>query len=110
MTIRYHRLARTDLREIVTRLKTQDYTGSLHRRFLVSFDRACEALLRFPQIGRIEPVQQAGLSTQHDLRRLPISRFPKSLIFYTVEDDALLIRRILHSARNPSLRLANPPE
>ena len=108
MIIRYQRLARADLRGIVNHLDTQDGTGALHRRFLSSFDKECETLLRFPQIGRKEPVQPLGRGTLDDLRRLPVSRFPKYLIFYTVKGDTVLIRRVLHTARNPSLRLTDP--
>ncbi len=50
----------------------------------------------------------ASRDAHYDLRRLPVGGFPKYLIFYTVRNDAVLIERILHTARNPILRLTDP--
>lgn len=35
-----------------------------------------------------------------DVRRTPINDFPRHLIFYRVSDDAVLILRVLHGARD----------
>ena len=36
----------------------------------------------------------------HGSRRVPISGFPKHLVFYSVEDNDVLILRVLHRARD----------
>jgi toxin ParE1/3/4 len=36
----------------------------------------------------------------HAIRRVPISGFPKHLVFYSVEDNDVLILRVLHGARD----------
>lgn len=36
----------------------------------------------------------------HGIRRVPISGFPKHLMFYSVEDHDVLIQRVLHGARD----------
>jgi toxin ParE1/3/4 len=34
------------------------------------------------------------------VRRMPIARFPKHLIFYRIEDSQVLILRVIHGARD----------
>ena len=65
-------------------------------------------LSEFPGIGRVELLEQPGRDANSELRRLPISRFPKYTIFYTLEGDAVYVHRVLQSARSPSLRLTDP--
>jgi len=36
----------------------------------------------------------------HGIRRVTISGFPKHLVFYRVEDNDVLILRVLHGARD----------
>lgn len=35
-----------------------------------------------------------------NIRRMPVSGFPKHLIFYHIEKDSLLILRVIHGARD----------
>ncbi len=43
-----------------------------------------------------------------EIRGFPVRRFPKYLIFYKVDEASILIQRILHTARDPNLRLTDP--
>jgi toxin ParE1/3/4 len=53
--------------------------------------------LKNPQSGapcRFSPTEL------HGIRRVPISGFPKHLVFYSVVDNDVLILRVLHGARD----------
>src|SRR5258708_2507834 len=54
-------------------------------------------VLRNPRSGamcRFAPTELRGI------RRIPISGFPKHLIFYSLEDNDVLILRVLHGSRD----------
>jgi len=54
-------------------------------------------ILRNPHSGA--PCRFA-LTELRGIRRVPVSGFPKHLIFYSVEDNEVLILRVLHGARD----------
>jgi toxin ParE1/3/4 len=54
-------------------------------------------ILKHPRSGapcRFSPTELRGI------RRVPISGFPKHLVFYSIKDNDVLILRVLHGARD----------
>ncbi len=43
-----------------------------------------------------------------EVRRFPLSGFPKYIIVYALTDTTPIITRILHGARDPKLRVLDP--
>jgi toxin ParE1/3/4 len=61
-------------------------------RLLLEVDLLAHSLSRFPEIGRQRPQLGAGV------RAFPVRRFPY-VVFYTIEADLVLLKRLLHGAR-----------
>jgi len=69
----------------------------LAERWSKAVTSAVLRILRNPRSGtpcRFGPTELRGI------RRTPISGFPKHLVFYSVEDNDVLILRVLHGARD----------
>jgi toxin ParE1/3/4 len=69
----------------------------LAERWSKAVTSAVLRILKSPQSGapcRFSPTEL------HAIRRVPISGFPKHLIFYSVEDNDVLVVRVLHGARD----------
>jgi toxin ParE1/3/4 len=69
----------------------------LAERWSKAVTSAVLRILKNPQSGapcRFSPTEL------HAIRRVPISGFPKHLIFYSVEDNDVLLVRVLHGARD----------
>ena len=81
---------------------------SAARRFLISFEQTCSTLATHPRIGRKEEPSSESPQAKTEIRRLLVRRFPKYIIFYKIDEASILIQRILHAARNPSIRLTDP--
>ena len=97
-------LAQADLRGIRAYLDAQSDPPALSERFLSSFEKTCLTISHYPQIGRSEALVSSSARAQVNLRRLPVDRFPRYLVLYTVQQDTIFITRVLHSARDPQLR------
>jgi toxin ParE1/3/4 len=54
-------------------------------------------ILRYPLSGSLCVFKSSDLRA---IRRIPVSVFPKHLIFYRIENDRLVILRIVHGARD----------
>jgi toxin ParE1/3/4 len=72
-------------------------TKKLGERWSKAVTSAVLRILKNPRSG--VPCQ-FGPAELHSIRRIPISGFPKHLIFYSVEDRTVLILRVLHGARD----------
>jgi len=69
----------------------------LAERWSKAVTSAVLRILRNPRVGapcRFSPTEL------HRIRRVPISGFPKHLVFYSIEDNDVLILRVLHGARD----------
>ena len=64
-------------------------------RFFDSFESAVEAIRRTPKIGVVRLFDGAV-----EIRMWPIRGFERSMIFYTVSADEIVILRVIHSARD----------
>lgn len=66
-------------------------------RFYANVNRACGYLGRWPEMGaRIRGAAQK----LRGIRVVPVPGFRRYLIVYRIEDDAIIVVRILHSARD----------
>jgi len=71
--------------------------SKLAKRWGTAVTSAVLRILRNRRSGapcRFSPTELRGI------RRMPISGFPKHLVFYSAEDDDVLILRVLHGARD----------
>jgi plasmid stabilization system protein ParE len=76
-------------------------------RYLRAFHETKELLCRQSDLGRIRKFRDRRLAK---LRSFRIEgSFEKHLIFYRVEDDTLVVFRVLHGVRNLPRRLLEPP-
>jgi toxin ParE1/3/4 len=64
-------------------------------RFFDAFEKTLETIRRTPKIGSVRNFQ--GYS---DVRLWFVHGFEKSLVFYTENDEEILIMRVIHSARD----------
>lgn len=71
--------------------------SKLAKRWGTAVTSAVLRIMRNPRSGtpcRFGPTELRGI------RRMPISGFPKHLVFYSIEDHDVLILRVLHGARD----------
>lgn len=79
-----------------------DWYGSqsgrtLARRWEKEVKSAIAFATRRPATGSLCTFKSPEL---HDVRRLPITGFPKHLLFYRFDDDEVFILRVVHGARD----------
>jgi toxin ParE1/3/4 len=84
--------AEADLDEIWYYIATESSSASTADRFLDSITSRFLLLSGYPYMGR-SCAQEFGLN----IRTVPISEY---LIFYTLQDDAVSILRIVHGRRD----------
>ena len=70
---------------------------TLARRWENAVTRAIFGVLKNPHSGALCNFSVEGLTS---VRRMPISKFPKHLIFYRFEHQHILILRVVHGARD----------
>jgi toxin ParE1/3/4 len=58
------------------------------------------ALLRIVDFPKSGPLCRFNAIDLQEVRRMAIAGFPKHLVFYRVENDSVLILRIVHGARD----------
>ena len=76
-------------------------------RYLNFFVQTLHTLAKQPDLGRIRKFRDRRLAK---LRSFRIEEsFEKHLIFYRVEDDTLVVFRVLHGVRDLPRRLLEPP-
>lgn len=79
----------------------------LAERYLTAFHETKEQLCHQPDLGRIRKFRDRRLAR---LRSFQIrGSFHKHLIFYRVEDDTLVVFRVMQGMRNLPRRLLEPP-
>lgn len=85
-----------DLFEIADHLR--DEAGpKIAIRVIEAIQQSYELLAMMPNAGVARPFSGVRF---HSLRMLTVSRYPNYLIFYDVTDRELIIRRVLHGARD----------
>ncbi len=86
-------LATEDLKEIANYFATNNVEAG--EQFFNKFDRRCEQLINFPNMGR------SYAEIRPNLRGLPLDRY---IIFYRVFDSGIEILRVLNARRDlPSI-------
>ena len=79
----------------------------LAERYLSAFHETKEELCRQPDLGRIRKFRNRRLAR---LRSLQLQgSFHKHLVFYRVEDNTLVVFRVLQGMRDLPRRLLEPP-
>ena len=66
-------------------------------RFYDAVDATCRHLARWPESGALYDSRRKRVRV---VRLFPVRGFDRHLVFYRVENDTIVIVRILHSARN----------
>ena len=70
-------------------------------RFIQAVEKALERLSEMPEIGAVRECDNPRLA---GVRRWPVPKFSRYLIFYQVTEDSIRVLRVLHGARDiPSL-------
>ncbi len=69
----------------------------LARRWEQAVSNAIVRISRNPRIGANCSFKAAEL---RDVRRTTIQKFPKHLLFYHVQDDQIVVLRVIHGARD----------
>jgi toxin ParE1/3/4 len=70
---------------------------TLARRWENAVTTAILGILKNPHCGALCSFSAEGLDS---IWRMPISKFPKHLIFYRLENRQILILRVVHGARD----------
>lgn len=90
MRLELSREADADIADML-RYGAENFGWAAAEAYAQSFDPRLDRLLEHPRIGMAHPELKAGLrSIPHGSHR----------IYYSVEDDVLTIRRILHKSRD----------
>ena len=100
--------ARNDLHRILAYYEWHGNSPSVGSRFLASFHQTCLLLVQYPHIGQFEQPPAASRYAEANIRRFVVRRFHNYFIYYKVEKASLVITRVLHAARDPKLRTADP--
>ncbi len=75
--------------------------------YLAAVESTVEELARQPEMGRLRRFRHSELQ---DIRSFRVARpFHRHILFYRYGEDALLVERVMHGARNLARRLAEPP-
>lgn len=99
--------ARLDFKAVILHFQTED-VPNLGQTFADRFRHTCNLLRSFPYLGRKLPQTRGVQDRSSDILQIPIDQFQRYTILYGVTPDAVVVHRLLHSARNPSLRVADP--
>ncbi|MBX9843818.1 MAG: type II toxin-antitoxin system RelE/ParE family toxin [Xanthobacteraceae bacterium] len=87
--IRLSRLARTDILDIWTYVAADSPTAA--DRVLDRIERVLLSISQHPELGRERPEIMPGL------RSFAVMSW---VVFYRIEDDSIIIARVLHGARD----------
>lgn len=90
MLLVVHPAARLELDAALARSKSQFGRGSA-ARLLERFDHSAQVLLRHPTLGTAAGAQA---------RKLPMSRFPYTLV-YRIEGEVIHVIALMHQSRAP---------
>ena len=88
-------LAETDLAEAIRYLLERDPGAA--SKFVGEFEDLARRLARFPELY---PRQRRSLAPEWKNVRMAVIRRFRYLVFYTHEDGTVVIRRLVHGARN----------
>ncbi len=93
-TLRLLRAAEDDFNDIITYIAAENRTAA--EALAKKIEQSLRRLLSYPYLGKIPKDEDLG---RLGYRFLVVENY---LIFYTIEDRAILIHRIIHGARNYS--------
>lgn len=91
LEVRFLRPAEADISEAVNFLLEQNVPAA--EKFLRKIDKAVSKIRRFPMLGK--RLDEKFISKQ--IRFVVIVEY---LLFYSIEEETILIHRIIHSARD----------
>lgn len=104
-------IQRTEEASLDIRLQSDWYDvhagADISERYLMSLIETLKDLAVQPDLGRVRKFRNQRLAR---LRSFPIQgSFHKHLIFYRIEDDTLVVFRVLQGMRDLPRRLLEPP-
>jgi toxin ParE1/3/4 len=88
-TVSFNPQAQVELREAAAFYGLE--SGALRERFLSAIEAALEHVLGFPKASQV---------VRGDVRRMPLRRFPYSLL-YTIRGNEVRILAVMHQGRRP---------
>lgn len=88
MSARYTRTALEEIDEILTYLASRNPSAA--SAIAARIEQVVAWIAEFPRIG---------YSIDHDVRMLPLGRYP-FLVFYSIDQDDVVIRNVRHHARS----------
>ena len=90
MNVRYTDTAATEVEEILEYISLHNRAAAIEVN--ARLEQTVSVLADFPDI--------AQMSDEPGVRRMPVGRYPL-MIFYTEENDELVILHVRHTAREP---------
>jgi plasmid stabilization system protein ParE len=91
MKVRYTAVALAEIREVYSYIAARNSAAA--NEILVQLDHTIALISEHPKIG---PVKYRDF-----VRMLPLRRYPKYLLFYSIEDHQIVILNLRHAARRP---------
>lgn len=95
-------IARTEIRAISLSI-AKDSAMQGHK-FAEDVRATLETLAQFPGVGRS---REEGDPRTHLLRSFPVRDHPNHLLFYAVEEEAIVLVRVIHGARDIPWTIGN---
>ena len=75
--------------------------------YLAAMESTVEELARHPEMGRLRRFRHPDLQ---GIRSFRLARpYHRHILFYRFREEALIVERVMHGARNLARRLAEPP-
>jgi toxin ParE1/3/4 len=69
----------------------------LAEQYFAAVDETCRQLVKHPKIGML---YDSGIARLEGMRRLPVNRFEKYLVFYLPHERGIDVIRVLNGARD----------
>ena len=102
MNVIRQELAQLDLLDHANRIAQENVDAAM--RFLDAAESDFDRLSHMPRIGARRKAYHPELK---GLRMLPVTGFQNYLIYYVVQDDSVIVMRVLHGARDLDRILIN---
>ena len=96
--VQYRRAAIEDITQIHEYLNSEA-SLELADRFVMAVEHTVQQVSDFPYAGALVPGRSIRILS---MRRWPVKAFPRYYIYYTADDQRVIIVRIIHSARDTS--------
>ncbi len=81
----------------------------LAERYVAAVDESCRQLVKHPNMGRL---YDSGIARLHGMRRFPVNRFEKYIIFYVPQEHGFTapeISMVFSPLKKPDREYVDPP-